>query len=673
MRRCPMVGVDYKRLAQVIRMHRDRILSTWQSAVRAIPRARELDEPKLLDHIPELLDRIARNTEDLARGSSPDLGASVAEQHAVERLEEGFDVLEVIGELRVLRNAILQTFSDPGLGLVHVDEIRLLDDAIDTAIMESVDRYSQVREKRLSESEAQFRALADHIPQLAWMAGADGRIYWVNRRWSDYTGTTADDLRGNGWERVQHPDHLARVTARFQRAIATGVPWEDTFPMRGKDGHYRWFLSRAVPIRDDAGKLERWFGTNTDVTARRFLDDATRVLNHSLDYRQTLEELAHLAVPELADFCIVDLVEDGKLQHVTMVHDDEHKLELARAFVARNTYDPARHVGTRQILERGQPMLAVEITDQMLLARTHSAERQIRRELGLRSWIGAPLIARGQTIGVIHLMLSESNRRYQEADVEVVAELGRRAGAAVDNARLYRDAQQAVRVRDDVLAIVSHDLRNPLAAVDLGATLLLQRFGSDSRARKHLEMIRRSAVRMEHLIGDLLDMASINAGKFAIQPVRVDAGEVLAEVVDMHEPAAGERGIALVREHDLAGVPLLVDRSRIIQVFANLIGNALKFCKPGDAIVVRGERAGDRVRLVVSDTGPGISAVDLPHIFEPYWSGRRGRIQGAGLGLFITRAIVEAHGGEIDVSSEEGKGSTFTVTLPVAREPAATT
>jgi signal transduction histidine kinase len=236
----------------------------------------------------------------------------------------------------------------------------------------------------------------------------------------------------------------------------------------------------------------------------------------------------------------------------------------------------------------------------------------------------------------------------------------------VDNTRLYREAQTAIRVRDDVLAIVSHDLRSPLQAMELAATMLHGQGDTDPGARRYLETLRRSVDRMEHLINDLLDMASINAGKLAITPVRISADQLVGEIVDMYEPLAAERGIRVLCDHEIGGVTLHVDRDRIAQALGNLLGNAIKFCRPGDVITVRGQRAGASLQLTIADTGPGIPTLDLPHLFEAYWSGQGGKHKGAGLGLFITRAIIEAHNGHIAASSPEGAGATFVVTLPVA-------
>lgn len=429
---------------------------------------------------------------------------------------------------------------------------------------------------------------------------------------------------------------------------------------------------RLHDVIDDAlaSIVRRYADLNERARASgRYLDQATRILSSSVGYRETLEQLAQLAVPDLADWCIVDLLEGGRLEHVAIVHSDARKLELARDYARRYPPDPDGRDGGGGVLRTGEPRLASEITDEMIAASARSPEHlDVLRELGFKSWIGVPLVGRGETIGVLHLITSSSGRRFRDADLDLARELGQRAGLAVDNARLYRDAQAAVRGREDILAIVSHDLRNPLGAIDLAATLLATAVAGDARASRHLDAIRRSANRMERLIGDLLDMASINAGKLAIEPSPVEAGELVNEVLDLNEPLASQRGIRLLRDCRLDGVQLNVDRNRITQVFNNLLGNALKFCKDGDVIAVRAAHDGDRVQLSFSDSGPGISGTELPHIFEPYWSGR-GQHAGTGLGLFISKAIVEAHGGDIAVSSIEGRGATFALTLPTKKTP----
>ncbi len=231
----------------------------------------------------------------------------------------------------------------------------------------------------------------------------------------------------------------------------------------------------------------------------------------------------------------------------------------------------------------------------------------------------------------------------------------------------YEEAQHAIRMREEVLAVVSHDLRNPLAAIQMAAALLLLRLGGDARSRKQVETIHRSASRMEHLLADLLDMASIQAGRLSLerQPERPD--NLLTELMEVHEPTAREKGLRLQRNCDLGDAFLDVDRDRVLQLLGNLVGNAIKLCQPGDSITVSCADAGREALFAVADTGPGIPETDLPHLFEPYWSAKRHAKKGTGLGLYISKGIVEAHGGRLWVESAIGQGATFYFSLPTLR------
>ncbi|HSN29847.1 MAG TPA: ATP-binding protein, partial [Kofleriaceae bacterium] len=226
--------------------------------------------------------------------------------------------------------------------------------------------------------------------------------------------------------------------------------------------------------------------------------------------------------------------------------------------------------------------------------------------------------------------------------------------------------REALRDRDDMLAIVSHDLRNPLGAIKLSATLLEAR-DADPRVRKHVEMIERTVERMERLIEDLLDTAAIRAGKLAVELCPEPAAAVLSEAIDLQAPLAAEKQITFDRRSDLGDVAILCDRNRILQLFGNILANALRFSRAGDTITVTAAREGDHVRFAIADRGPGIAPDLAAEIFEPYRAAPQQQRRTSGLGLFIARGIVDAHGGRIWVESEPGNGATFVFTIPIAR------
>ncbi|HYO53033.1 GAF domain-containing sensor histidine kinase, partial [Archangium sp.] len=294
-------------------------------------------------------------------------------------------------------------------------------------------------------------------------------------------------------------------------------------------------------------------------------------------------------------------------------------------------------------------------------------EPGVLRGLGMQSYMCVPLTASGKTFGAM-VFVAAPGRHYAPDDLLLAEELARRAALAIDNARLYEQAQTAIRMREEILAIVSHDLRSPLSMIQMGVDQLLSETGgSDQRAMtsRTAERIRRASARMIHLISDLLDFSSIEAGQLRIEVASHDADELLTEVVEALQPHAGEKGIRLEREGADSRLRVRCDRERIVQVFSNLIGNAIKFTGEGGSVMIRTRLEGDRVVFSVSDTGPGISEENLSHIFDRYWQVTRRARESFGLGLAISKAIVESHGGAIWVESTVGQGATFFFTLPL--------
>ena len=399
-----------------------------------------------------------------------------------------------------------------------------------------------------------------------------------------------------------------------------------------------------------------------------FLAEVGSVLATSLEYEVTLDNVARLAVSSIADVCLVDAVEDGAgLKRVATAHRDPSKASLLAEALA---YPPdlARSPLARP-LRTGEPVLLPALTDSDLDEIAPAADyKRLLGELGVRSLLCLPLVAHGKKLGVLTLMMAESGRNFDPMEVPSATELARRAALAVENAGLYRASQQAVRAREGVLSIVSHDLRNPLGTILMSARILLDSAPlPDDRRAKHLGVIIRATERMDRLIDDLLDVARLDAGQ--VLGLDREAHEIVDMVVEMNEAFRPRADAKMVRfSCDVADdlPPAWLDRLRILQVLANLISNAIKFTPEGGEVIVRVEAAGPDIRFVVSDTGVGIDEKDAGRVFDRYWQATRTARLGTGLGLPIAKGIVEAHGGRIWFESTPGVGTSFCFTLPAA-------
>jgi signal transduction histidine kinase/putative methionine-R-sulfoxide reductase with GAF domain len=401
--------------------------------------------------------------------------------------------------------------------------------------------------------------------------------------------------------------------------------------------------------------------------AQRFLSDASRQFAESLNYEATLKKIAHLAVPTIADWCVVDLVEDGRIRRVSVAHSDPSREQLARDLEEQYPVDAEAPSGVPNVIRTGLSEWRDEITDGELAGLALGPQHlTILRRLGITSYIVAPMSLRGDVLGTIALVTSDAKRRYSAFDVLVAEDLARRAAAAIDNARLYSDAQNAIAVRERVLAVVSHDLRNQLGIIGMGANLLVRSAPSLESApdiNKPIETIQRTVGTMQHLVDDLLDMASIHAGRLSFDPEWVELEPILEEAHQSHEVIARAKGLRVQADFAVHGVRVCADRKRILQVLGNLLGNAIKFTDSGGIMLQAETRSGEAM-IVVRDTGPGIPSSELETIFEPYRTIRREGKAGTGLGLYIARGIVQAHGRRLWVESTPGAGSSFFFTLP---------
>jgi signal transduction histidine kinase len=388
-----------------------------------------------------------------------------------------------------------------------------------------------------------------------------------------------------------------------------------------------------------------------------FIAAAGQELAASLDYEQTISTLGKILVPNIAEMCVIDMREsDGSLRRMAAVHrnpEDQTLLEAEVGTIRTELPEPLIH-----ILESTEPAI-VGSSSELL----HYVTGQ--QSANGRTAVFLPLESRGETMGIAAAVSSEASP-FTADDLPLFTDVARRASLSIDNARLYKESQQAVRAREEVLAIVSHDLRNPLNAVTLGASLLQTSTTLSEEDREQVETMEVSARRMNRLIADLLDVTRLEGGKrLPVEPAMVHVGELIEEAEELFRSQATVASVSI--DYDLAPSlpPLHVDRHRIMQVFSNLIGNSLKFTPAGGRITIRAQPAGEEVAFTISDTGPGIPPENISDIFSPYWQAKRTERMGAGLGLPIAKGIVEAHGGRIWVESSPGDGTRFHFTLPV--------
>jgi signal transduction histidine kinase len=420
-------------------------------------------------------------------------------------------------------------------------------------------------------------------------------------------------------------------------------------------------------------QLGRVFERKRNEERIRLVTDVNVSLSESLDPTVSLERLVQPLVPTLADWCMVDVFEGDELRTVAFAHRDGRKRGLV-AELAETSRKSGALPGVDAVVRSGDALFAATL-DEATVARIATKPEHLRifRELVPRSLISVPLEARGVRLGALTCVLSAPMRRYRPAEFHLMLALAQRASLAIDNARLYRNAQQAIRIREEVVAMVSHDLKNPLSVI-LGNAQLLelrldQRTDSDDVTSKLVSGMLRAGDRMHRLIHDLLDMAIIEGNQLILERVSVNAVQLVKESIELHEPLFAEKNQKIEFECDIESVSIFVDRDRIMQAISNLFGNAIKFSPAASRIAVSLSRDDSTVSISVSDQGPGIPVDMVEDIFKRYWQGSRAfRRDGTGLGLFITRSIIEAHGGTIRVTKTSTEGATFTIALPLATQ-----
>ena len=498
-------------------------------------------------------------------------------------------------------------------------------------------------ERAARHTEEEFRQLADGIPQLAWMARSDGWIYWYNRRWYEYTGTTPDAMAGWGWQSVHDPANLPGVLQKWRAAIESGKPIEMVFPLRGADGQFRSFLTLITPLKDEAGNVIRWFGTNTDISEH--IDEEAR-------NRRALEERYRLLIETMSDYAIFTLDPTGT---ITSWNPGAERLK---------GYSPADIIGQNfsrfYMPEDRQRELPKHVLKTALEQGHYEGEGWRVRKDGSRFWasvVVTPLRSEsGELVGFSKITRDVTDRKR-----------------LLDQLQQYaHELEMRIAERDQTNAdleafsySVAHDLRAPLRAVEGFTDAVMEDFGDQlpERAREYLKLVVRSSERMDRLISDLLQYSKLTRAEITCSPVDLHAA--VEEALQAFDEPTRSRVSTQIEP----GLAAMAHQPTLIQAVFNLVSNALKFYPAGKTphAEIKAFRSGDNAVIAVRDNGIGIEPRFQEQIFKIFERLHTpDRYPGTGIGLAIVDRGVARMGGKVRVESVFGKGSTFTIEVPVA-------
>ncbi|HYF17488.1 MAG TPA: ATP-binding protein [Ramlibacter sp.] len=484
---------------------------------------------------------------------------------------------------------------------------------------------------------------------------------------------------GDDYFALVHPEDRERLRAAVQSSIDRNASHREEYRVVWPDGSVHWLEGRGQVRADGAGRPVAMAGVCLDITRRkqseqdlRFLAGASAELAGVADVQTTLDRIARLAVPHFADWCAVDLLAGGRLKRVAVAHQDPAKERLALELHERFPPDPKSTAATWHVLRTGKAALASEITDEMLEAGAPDPElRAILRSVGLRSYIGAPLTARGKTFGVLTFITTDSHRRYRAEDLALAEDLARRAAVAIDNAQLLSALRESDRAKDVFLATLAHELRNPLAPIWNGLSIIKRARGDPQRIEQVGGIIERQVGQLSRLVDDLLDVSRISAGKIELKKEPTNLVHVVGMAVEMSRPHIEAAHHKLSITFPEEPTDIVADPARLAQVFANLLNNAAKYTRRGGRIDVTVEADPDELVVRVRDNGTGIAPEMLGKVFGLFTQvthPRERRQGGLGIGLSLVEGLVKLHGGRVAAASAGlDQGSEFTVFLPRQR------
>ena len=545
----------------------------------------------------------------------------------------------------------------------------------------SVVVFRDVTGKRAAQlAQARLAAMVNSSDDAILGQTFDGTITAWNAGAEKMFGFTAEETVGKSIFSTIAPADVKDDLLQALQRVRQGEPVDHFETVRRtKDGRTVPVSIRISPIHNEEGETIGASAIDRDISDQRrlqrslrFMAEASKSLSSLLDHHDMPRRVAQLAIPDFADWCAVRLVAaDGTLQHTAVAHADPAKVQLAEQMLQHYPPKPDALRGGVKVLRTGQPELVTEISDEVLREVAHDEQHlELLRQLELRSYLCVPLMAKERILGVVTFVYSQSGRRYQEHDLAMAEDFSRRAAIALENVQLYQKLRAADRHKDEFLAMLAHELRNPLAPIRSGLEILA--LDADQH-RETIELMQEQVSHVTRLVDDLLDVSRIMRGKVELRREPVELSVLVQRSVQAVQSLIDSHDQQLTVSLPDQPVWLQADPVRMVQVLVNLLTNAAKYTDAGGRIELAAERRGERAVIDVRDTGVGIEPELLQHVFDLFTQSARSldRAQGGlGIGLTLVQRLVEMHGGKVIARSEgAGRGSTFSVRLPLIETP----
>jgi PAS domain S-box-containing protein len=526
----------------------------------------------------------------------------------------------------------------------------------------------------------------ENIPDPIVAVDTHAKIVVWNKAAEKLYGWKKDEVLGKKEVTLLKSRLLNSTIENYHHTVQRKGMWQGEVIQYKKDGTRLFVLSSIQQLKRPDGAVIGTIGFNKDITKHkhieynlRFLSGAFRAFSTSLDYKVTLQKVAQLAVPRIADWCVIDFLNDrGQLEEVAITHKDPKKVKLAHEY--RRHYPPHLEsaTGIAQVLRTGKPEMYPFIPDEMLMTISKDARHlNLMRKIGFTSIIIVPIISQNRSIGTISLVSAESRRQYTELDLQTAEKLASRASVAIENAILYQNAAKEIEERlremetrkDNFISMASHELKTPVTSLKIYRDLLERQLAEKNikEYNKVLAVMDNQIHKLTMLITDLLNLSKIQVGKLDFRMTTLNLVDVVQSTIDDLQPSTDHNLVIQVQKQRII---VYGDKDRLGQVLINLITNAIKYSPDGKKVIITVSTTATQARVSVRDFGVGISKDHREKIFERFYQieAKDKTYPGLGMGLYISQEIIQRHSGKLWVDKAKGKGSIFTFTLPISKK-----